>query len=140
MLISVNSSIVQWSANIAAVLFGVVIIFQLLIALGVLPISMAWGGRQTELTPQLRIASLIGAVILGVFAYIIRLRAGLVGAGEITLLIKILAWVVTAYMAFNTFTNLTSQSKAEKMIFTPITLVLTLLCLIVSISKTPDMI
>lgn len=140
MFISVHSSVAQISANIATVLFGIVIIFQLLIALGVLPISMAWGGRQTELTPQLRIASVVGAVILGLFAYIIRLRAGLIGTGEITLLIKILAWIVTAYMAFNTFTNITSKSKAEKLIFTPITLVLTILCLIVSISITTDMI
>jgi hypothetical protein len=138
MLISTSSLIVQLSANIATALFGAVIILQLLITLGLLPISMAWGGRQAELTPKVRIASLVAAVILGVFAYIIRLRAGLVGAGEITLLIKILAWVVTAFMAFNTLTNLTSQSKAEKLIFTPITLILTIVCFVVSISKTTD--
>lgn len=130
-----NSQITQISANIAAVLFAIVILYQLLIAIGLVPITMAWGGRQSELTPGLRIASIVSAVILALFAYIIRRRAGLVGLAEITLLIKILAWVVTAYMAFNTFTNLTSQSMAEKMIFTPVTILLTIACIIVSVSK-----
>ena len=135
MSIKTNSSVTQLSANIATLLFIVVIILQLLIAMGLLPISMAWGGRQTELTPGLRIASIVSAAILGLFAYIIRHRAGLVRTKGITLLIKVFAWIVTAYMAFNTFTNLTSQSTAEKMIFTPITIILTVVCFIVSISK-----
>ena len=135
MSIRSNNSVTQISANIATVLFAVVIILQLLIAIGVMPISMAWGGRQSELTPGLRIASIVAVVILGLFAYIIRRRAGLMGTENITLLIKVFAWIVTAYMAFNTFANLTSQSTAEKMIFSPITIILTVVCFIVSISK-----
>ena len=135
MLLNSNSSVVQVSTNISTVLFGLVMILQILIALGVMPISMAWGGRQTALTPGLRIASLVAIVILGLFAYIIRYRAGLIGAGEITLFIKILAWIITAFMALNTVGNLTSQSTAEKLLFTPITSILTIACFIVSISK-----
>ena len=96
---------------------------------------MAWGGRQEVLTPNLRVASIVSAVVLGLFAYIIRRRAGLLGPEEISTIIKVLAWIVTAYMAFNTFTNLTSQSSAEMMIFAPITAVLTVVCFIVSISR-----
>jgi len=135
MSITSNSSITHISANIATILFVIVIILQLLLAAGILPISMAWGGKQTALTPSLRIASLVSAAILGLFAYVIRRRAGLIGPDDISTAIKILAWLVTAYMAFNTFTNLTSQSTAEKIIFTPITLALTVVCFIVSISK-----
>lgn len=135
MSIKTTNSITKLSANIAISLFIVVIILQLLIALGLLPISIAWGGRQTELTPVLRIASIASAAILGLFAYIIRHRAGLIETKEITLLIKVFAWIVTIYMAFNTFTNLISQSTAEKMIFAPITIILTVVCFIVSISK-----
>ena len=135
MSITLISSITHISANIATVLFVVVIILQLLLATGILPISMAWGGKQTVLTPSLRIASLVSAAILSLFAYVIRQRAGLIGTEDISIAIKIFAWLVTAYMAFNTFTNLTSQSTAEKKIFTPITLVLTVACFIVSISK-----
>lgn len=130
-----NSSIVSISANIAAILFGLVILIQLLLAAGVLPITMAWGGRQEILTPRLRILSIVSAIILGLFAYIIRHRAGLTGAEGLSVWIRVLAWIVTAYMAFNTFTNLASESFTEKIVFVPITSILTVVCFIVSISR-----
>ena len=68
------------AANVATVLFVVTIILQLLLAAGILPITMAWGGRQSVLTTTLRIASLAAVAILVFFAYVIRRRAGLVGA------------------------------------------------------------
>ena len=136
MFIKRRSSIIRISANIATVLFGIVILIQLLLAAGVLPITMAWGGRQEVLTPSLRVASIVSAVILGVFAYIIRRRAGLIGGKDIPALVKGLAWIVTAYMAFNTFTNLTSQSTMERIVFVPITAILTIVCFLISISGT----
>ena len=135
MSLSQNGSIVTISANISTILFGLVIVIQFLLAAGILPVTMAWGGRQEVLTPSLRIASVVSAIILGLFAYIIRYRAGLTGVDVISVWIKVLAWVVTAYLAFNTFINLTSQSKTEKIVFVPITAILTIVCFIVSISR-----
>lgn len=135
MSITQGASIVRVSANVATILFGIVIVIQLLLAAGVLPVTMAWGGRQEVLTPGLRIASVVSAIILGLFAYIIRRRAGLAGAEGISIWIKVLAWIVTAYMAFNTFTNLTSQSTTERVVFGSITSILTIACFVVSISR-----
>lgn len=131
-----KGSTVRLAANVATILFIVVIILQLLLAIGILPITMAWGGTQTELTPAFRIASLATVVILALFAYVIRRRAGLAtdkppGPG-----IKILSWLITAFMVLNTVGNLTSQSMGEKLLFTPITLILVVCCFVVSISKT----
>jgi hypothetical protein len=123
------------AANVATVLFGVVIILQLLIAAGIFPITMAWGGRQPKLTLLLRFASLASAVVLAAMAYIIRRRVGLVGGFPVPTAIKALSWATTAFMALNTLSNLSSVSKAEKAIFTPITLLLTLSCLLVSLSR-----
>jgi hypothetical protein len=97
---------------------------------------MAWGGTQTELTSTLRLASIAAAIILGAFAYVIRRRAGLIGDSPPSRAIKIMSWVITAFMALNTLGNLTSQSTAEKAVFTPITLLLVICCFVVSISKT----
>ena len=131
-----STPLVRMSAQVSTILFAAVMVLQLLLATGVMPITMAWGGRQTELTPGLRIASLAAVLILGLFAYIIRRRAGLTGSGEIKLPIKVLAWVITAYMAFNMLGNITSQSMWEKIIFAPISSILTVTCLIVATSKT----
>jgi hypothetical protein len=101
---------------------------------------MAWGGRQSELTPGLRLASLGAVVILAGFAYVIRRRAGLLGEdppadGQPSALIKVLSWVVTAFLVLNTLGNLASPSLAETLVFGSITIVLVVACAIVSLSK-----
>ena len=131
-----NRSVPIIAANIATVLFVIVIILQLLLAIGILPITMAWGGTQTELTPALRLASLAAAGILGLFIFVIRMRAGLAGTPPPSTLIKILSWLITVFMVLNSLGNLTSQSTAEKIVFAPLTILLAICCFIVSISKT----
>ena len=130
-----KTNFVHTTANIATVLFALFIGMQLLLATGILPVSIAWGGRQTELTPTLRVASIVAAIILGIFLYIIRHRAGLTGSESIPIAIRISSWVVTAYMAFNTLGNLASTSNTEKLLFGPITFLLTIACIIISVSK-----
>jgi hypothetical protein len=133
---SANRSAATIAANIATLLFGIVIILQLLLALGILPVTMFWGGTQTELTLGLRLAGVAAAIVLALFAYVIRRRAGLIGDPPPSTLIKILSWVITAFMVLNTLGNLASQSTAEKIVFTPLTILLAIFCFIVSISKT----
>ena len=130
-----ESGFVNATANIATVLFAIFIGAQLLLATGILPISMAWGGRQTELTPALRVASVAAAIVLGVFIYIIRYRAGLVGGVPIPTAIRVAAWIVTGFMALNTLGNLASASNTEKLLFGPITFLITIACFIVAASS-----
>ena len=42
-------SLVQFSANVATALFAIFIVVQIAAAAGIFPVSMLWGGRQTEL-------------------------------------------------------------------------------------------
>jgi hypothetical protein len=135
MTVLTNTKIVRMAANIATILFAVVIVLQILLAAGILPISMAWGGRQSQLTTSLRIASLIAAILLSAFIYVIRYRAGLVVEMSIPMGIKVISWIITVFMAFNTLGNIASSSNGEKLIFGPITLFLTVACLIVSASR-----
>ncbi|MAT95534.1 MAG: hypothetical protein CL608_00080 [Anaerolineaceae bacterium] len=127
---------VQFSANIATILFAVFIGVQLLAAAGIFPVSMLWGGRQTELTMTMRLTSVVAAVMLGVFIYIIRYRAGLVGSVPQPAAIRIAAWVVTGYMALNTLGNFASVSSVERFLFGPMTIVMAVACLIVALSPT----
>ncbi len=129
-----NTSFVHAAANAATILFAIVIALQILLALGILPVSMAWGGRQSKLTPALRIASIVAVGLLCFFIYIIRYRAGLFGDPPIPMFVKVVSWIITLFMALNTLGNFTSRSRAEKFTFTPITFLLTVACLIVSVS------
>lgn len=131
-----DSTLPKLAANVATILFGLVMAAQLLLAAGVLPISMAWGGRQTELTLGLRVASLAATLVLGVFIYIIRYRAGLLGSVPAPTSIRLLAWVVTGFIALNTLGNFASLSSAERLLYGPVTLVITAACLVVAASQT----
>jgi hypothetical protein len=123
------------AGNAATVLYALTIILQLLLASGILPITMAWGGREPVLTTNLRIASLASVALLVFFIYIIRRRAGLVRDASITLRIKVLAWLVTAFSALNFLGILVSLSRGEKMLFGPISFLLVVACILVSLSK-----
>lgn len=112
-------------------------VLQFLLAVGILPISMAWGGRQVELTGGLRIASLASIVVLAVFAWVIRRRAGLMGDSSSSRAIRMSAWVITAFMGLNTLGNLLSESSGERLLFTPTSLLLAVSTLVVASSKTP---
>lgn len=122
------------AANLATILFAIFMGAQLLLALGILPITMAWGGRQTELTPGLRVASTAAILVMGVFIYIVRYRAGLVGSMPTPTSIRVLVWVVTGFMALNTLGNFASLSRTERWLFGPVTLMITATCLIVAVS------
>lgn len=123
------------SANVATVLFIVFIGAQLLAAAGALPVSMFWGGRKTELTPTLRVMGFVAAVLLSVFVYVIRYQAGLVGSVPSPTAVRVGAWLVTGYMALNVLSNFASKSPVEKFLFGPLTILLTVSCLVVVASS-----
>jgi len=124
------------AAIIAVIAFALTMLLQVLIALGVLPITMAWGGTQTVLTPALRVAGLASVLVLVFFAYIILRRAGLVGLPPVPFWIRLMAWLITAFLALNTLGNFASRSPSERMVAGPISLVLVLACLVVALSRT----
>lgn len=131
-----DNNLPKLAANVATILFGLFMLAQLLLAVGVLPISIAWGGRQTELTPALRVASLAAIFILGLFIYVVRYRAGLVGSVPAPTSIRVLAWTVTGFMALNTLGNFASLSSAERLLFGPVTLLITVASFVVAASQT----
>ena len=130
-----NQKNVRVIANIVTVLLALVIAMQLLLAAGVLPASISWGGRQTEATTGFQITSIVAALILGGFIYIIRYRAGLLGKTSIPKGIRIGSWIVAGFMVLNTLGNLASVNTVEKFVFAPLTFVIAIACFIVSASK-----
>ena len=135
---SITRSKVHIAANLTTILYGVTIILQLLLAAGILPITMAWGGREAVLTMNLRIASLFSAILLGFFAYVMRRCAGLIGEAPIPKFIKLLAWLITAFSALNLLGIIASTSTGEQILFGPISLLLVASCFVVSISKSDE--
>jgi hypothetical protein len=131
-----SPSAARTAAQVATVAFAVVILLQLAIAVGIVPITMAWGGTQDTLTVAMRIASVAAALVLALAAYVIRRRAGLGTDKPPSVWIKVFSWVITAYLTLNVVANFASPSLGETLLFGPISLILALSCLLVSLSRT----
>jgi len=126
----------ETAAIAAAVLFGVVALFQVALALGVPWGGFAFGGRAVRddgtLPAAYRGASAGTAVALVVFAVVILTRAGVVGTSGDSTWAIVASWLIVAFMAINTPMNLMGKHWIEKYVFGGITLLLVVLCAIVA--------
>ena len=140
---SARSIIERISAIVALIILAYFILIQLLVLIGIVPVSILWGGSYDKTTWQLRLASLFGALVLAGFAHIIYKRAGhVLNCDETSAEVRstpaeayhILSWMVTAYLALNTVGNFASKTKYERYVSGSLALVLTVACTIVSSS------
>ncbi len=122
------------AAIIAAFVLAILMCFQLLLAAG-LPLGQAaWGGKHRVLPLKLRINSLFAVFSLGVAAWIILARAGLVAPGSEPMVVRIGTWVFAGYLTLNTAMNLASKSRIERNVMTPATLLLVVCFVLVALS------
>jgi len=124
---------VRIAAVVAAVMLVGIGVFQVLLALGAPWGSAAYGGGASGpdgvLPSGLRVASAVAAVILGVAAWVILVRADLVPRGPLSArLVHRAAWVITAFMVLNTLSNLSSSSPVERWLLGGSTVALVFLC------------
>lgn len=127
---------VETAAVAAAVLFGVVALFQVALALGIPWGAFAFGGRAVRedgtLPAAYRGASAVTAVVLVLFAVVILTRGGVIGTSGDSTWVTVMSWAIVAFMAINTPMNLMGKHWIEKYVFGGITLVLVVLCAIVA--------
>lgn len=128
-------SIPQYAAIVATGVSALMVCFQLLLAAG-LPLGQAaWGGKHTGVLPtNLRLGSLVAALIIGLAAWIVLTRAGLIGPGNAPTVVRIATWVFAGFMCLNTLGNLASKSPVERKVMTPVTLVLAACFITVALS------
>ena len=108
-------------------------IFQFLLVIG-LPLGhLAYGGKNKELSANLRIMSLvaIGIFIFGSLVVVDRVKLLIIFNNPMISLVVI--WILAIYFSLGVFMNLMSKSKWEKRIMTPIALVIAICCYLVAI-------
>ncbi|MBY8991936.1 MAG: hypothetical protein KGD58_14425 [Candidatus Lokiarchaeota archaeon] len=116
------------TAIIVCVLLFLLIIFQLLLAIGLPFGRFAYGGKYEKLPNNLRIMSLI-AVGIFIFGIIIVLeRATIITILNNELFTTIVVWIFAVYLTLNTLMNAASKSQREKRIMTPISFVIAVCC------------
>lgn len=128
--------IARGSAVAAAALFAALALFELALAAGLPWGKAAWGGRQAELNPGLRVASGVQAVLAMGFALVVLRRAGHhVWAPLPPRWLPPAVWVLAGYGAAGTLLNAASRSPLERAVWTPVSLSLAVLCAIVAIKS-----
>lgn len=91
----------------------------------------AWGGKHHVLPPLLRGGSFLAIVLYGIFAAIIVQRAGFVSVLPAAI-VDTGIWVVAGYLALGVPMNAISRSLPERLVMTPVALVLLAAVLIVA--------
>src|ERR1700694_2896567 len=114
------------AAGIAAAGFLVVAGYQVLLALGIAFSGAAWGGA--TLTPALRVASAVSAMVLVLAALIVSGRAGYWGSRVPAASFRWGTWVLVVGMALSALANFASPTGGERFFLGPSELLLALLC------------
>ncbi|SDF89169.1 hypothetical protein SAMN05660662_3707 [Blastococcus aurantiacus] len=119
-------------AVLGVVLLGCLAVFQALLASGAPLGRFAWGGRHDVLPARLRIGSGVSIALYAFFALLLLQSAGAVevlaaGVADVGI------WVLTAYLAIGVVMNAVSRSRPERLVMTPVALVLASICVVLAL-------
>lgn len=121
------------AAIFAVVLLGVIVVFQLALALGAPLGYAAWGGQHPGVLPmRLRIAS--GAAALVIYPLIILAvlaSAGLIDADWLPGDGTVVMWVLAGLLALGALANFASRSSRER-VWGPVALAIAACCAIIA--------
>jgi hypothetical protein len=118
------------AAVVACVLLGALAVFQALLACGVPIGRFAWGGQHKALPPRLRVGSLLSLVIYVLIGWVILARAGQASGSHG--IVGVATWVVAGFFLLGAAGNLVSRSRSERLVMTPVALVLCALTVVVA--------
>jgi hypothetical protein len=121
-----RAGLARIAGAIAAVGFVVVAGYQVLLALGIAFSGAAWGGA--TLTPTLRLASAVSAIVLILAALIVFGRTRYLGRRVPAAIFGWGTWVLVIGMALSALANFASHTPAERFFLGPAALLLALLC------------
>lgn len=122
----------------AAIAAGTVLaglaVFQILLISGMPWGRLAWGGQHRVLPRGLKISSAVSILLYAVFGSAAVAKAGLVPSFVNDTVLGPAMWALTAYFALGIVLNGISRSKPERLVMTPVALLLAVLYLVLSLS------
>ena len=116
-------------------LFTCSMIFHLFVISGIIDFNIIWGGRINS-SYEMYVFEVISLITNALFLFIVLLKAEFLKLKISLKFINIGLWFMSVLFSLNTVGNLFSKNEMEKAIFTPITLICAILCLILAMNKT----
>ena len=121
----------------AAITFTVVIallaIFQEALIFGAPLGRFAWGGQSDVLPTRLRRGSVIAIILYAAFSVILLTTSGILSLPVLEPVAGLLCWMIVAYLAIGVVMNAFSRSKPERLVMTPVAVLLAVCALIVAL-------
>lgn len=116
---------IEVAAVVVCVVLAGLAVFQLALVAGAPLGRFAWGGGQVVLSPAFRVGSAVSVVAYAVIGWLVWRAVGQPGDRWI--------WVLTAYFALGVAMNAASRSRPERVVMTPVALLLAVGCLVVAL-------
>jgi hypothetical protein len=137
---SMNNFITQKLATNGLLgLLSLFILFHLFIITGVIPFEIVWGGRLKNYSQMLSFEA-ISITANVIMLAVVSINAGILKVKINRAIIKAVFWAMFILFLLNTLGNLLSLNQLEKVLFTPVTLLLSLFSLRLAISKQPKIV
>jgi hypothetical protein len=116
------------------ILFSANLVFHILILLGVIDYSIVWGGRLKTRTEMLQFET-VSLVLNAVFLLLVGIRMNWLRIKIPRIAMTITLWLMAGLFLLNTVGNLASLNSLETIIFTPLTAVSTVFCVMLAVVK-----
>ena len=124
------------AAIVFSVLLAALAVFQLALIGGAPLGHLAWGGQDRVLPRKKRIGSVVSIVLYAAFALLALERVQLIDLlpAAADTVVRVLMWIVFAYLVLGIPMNLISRSKPERLVMTPVAATLAALALLVALA------
>ncbi len=113
--------VTAWIGSLCIVLL---ILFQVLLALGFPLGEYSMGGKHKVFPPTLRIASIVSAILLSFALYVLLSLGNVIQPNDLTTWHDYAGYSFGSYLCLNTILNLVSPSKKERAVMTPLSAIL----------------
>jgi hypothetical protein len=119
-------------AVLAVVVLVGLAVFQGLLVAGQPLGRFAWGGQHVVLPTGLRVGSAVSIALYAGFAVLILCAARALSVLPETF-VDVAIWVLTGYFVLGIAMNAISRSRPERLVMTPVVLVLAVVCLVLAL-------
>jgi len=123
---------ITWVQYGVLVIFNMTLIFHLLVLFKVIPYQLVWGGRLKSDKDMYRFET-VSILMTLLFIFFMLIQSNIIDIQLPEMLSKGMLYFMAFLFFVNTLGNLKSKNKYEKLIFTPITILLSILFLFLSI-------
>jgi hypothetical protein len=124
----------RFALNGLFTILSLFVLFHLLVILNIIPFGLVWGGKIKDRSQMLTFET-VSIIVNILMLAVVGIRAGYLKIAINQTVVRVILWIMFALFVLNTVGNLLSHNSFEKLVFTPVTLILAIFSLRVAVVK-----